>query len=37
LPLPTVWHPGANNPAYRRHVQTVLRRMNRAGWLWQLI
>jgi monofunctional biosynthetic peptidoglycan transglycosylase len=37
LPLPTEWHPGADNRAYRRHVQTVLRRMSRAGWLRQLI
>jgi monofunctional biosynthetic peptidoglycan transglycosylase len=37
LPLPTVWHPGTDLRAYRRHVQTVLRRMSRAGWLWQLI
>jgi monofunctional glycosyltransferase len=37
LPLPTEWHPGADNRAYRRHVQTVLRRMSRAGWLDRLI
>jgi monofunctional biosynthetic peptidoglycan transglycosylase len=37
LPLPVVWHPGADNRAYRRHVQTVLRRMSRAGWLDELI
>jgi monofunctional glycosyltransferase len=37
LPLPADWHPGADNRAYRRHVQTVLRRMSLAGWLWQLI
>ena len=37
LPLPSEWHPGADNRAYRRHVQTVLRRMSKAGWLWQLI
>jgi monofunctional biosynthetic peptidoglycan transglycosylase len=37
LPLPSVWHPGADNRAYRRHVQTVLHRMSQAGWLWQLI
>jgi monofunctional biosynthetic peptidoglycan transglycosylase len=37
LPLPVEWHPGAANRAYRRHVQTVLRRMSKAGWLWQLI
>jgi monofunctional glycosyltransferase len=37
LPLPAEWHPGADNRAYRRHVQTVLRRMSKAGWLWQLI
>jgi monofunctional glycosyltransferase len=37
LPLPTEWHPGSDNRAYRRHVQTVLRRMSRAGWLGRLI
>jgi monofunctional glycosyltransferase len=37
LPLPTAWHPGAASRTYRRHVQTVLRRMSRAGWLRQLI
>jgi len=37
LPFPTEWHPGADNRAYRRHVQTVLRRMSKAAWLWQLI
>jgi len=37
LPSPVEWHPGADNRAYRRHVQTVLRRMSRAGWLTELI
>jgi monofunctional biosynthetic peptidoglycan transglycosylase len=37
LPLPSEWHPGADNRAYRRHVQTVLRRLSKADWLWQLI
>ena len=37
LPLPSAWHPGADNRAYRRHVQTVLHRMSLAGWLWQPI
>ena len=37
LPLPVEWHPGADNRAYRRHVQTVLHRMSKAGWLAQLI
>lgn len=37
LPLPSAWHPGAANRSYRRHVQTVLRRMELAGWLRQLI
>jgi len=37
FPSPVEWHPGADNRAYRRHVQTVLRRMSRAGWLAELI
>jgi monofunctional biosynthetic peptidoglycan transglycosylase len=37
LPLPEKWHPGADSRAYRRHVQTVLRRMAKAGWLSPLL
>jgi monofunctional biosynthetic peptidoglycan transglycosylase len=37
LPYPAGWHPGAASRAYRRHVQTVLRRMNHARWLGSLI
>ena len=37
LPLPEKWHPAADSRAYRRHVQTVLRRMARAGWLAPLL
>lgn len=37
LPLPVEWHPGSDSRAYHRHVQTVLRRMAKAGWLGQLI
>ncbi len=37
LPLPSEWHPGADSRAYRRHVQTILRRMSKASWLGQLI
>ncbi len=37
LPLPAEWHPGSDSRAYRRHVQTIVRRMSKAGWLGQLI
>jgi monofunctional biosynthetic peptidoglycan transglycosylase len=37
LPLPAQWHPGSDSRAYRRHIQTVLHRMNQAGWLSQLL
>jgi monofunctional biosynthetic peptidoglycan transglycosylase len=37
LPLPTEWHPGSPSRAYHRHVQTILRRMSKTAWLWQLI
>jgi monofunctional glycosyltransferase len=33
LPSPTTWHPGAASPAYRRHVDTVRRRMDKADFL----
>ena len=33
LPSPTTWHPGATSPAYRRHVDTVRRRMDKADFL----
>jgi monofunctional biosynthetic peptidoglycan transglycosylase len=33
LPNPTAWHPGATSRAYQRRVDTILRRMDRAGHL----
>lgn len=38
LPKPSAWHPGSESRAYRRRVETVLRRMERAkGWLGPLV
>ncbi|HYB69351.1 MAG TPA: monofunctional biosynthetic peptidoglycan transglycosylase [Candidatus Bathyarchaeia archaeon] len=37
LPNPTAWHPGASNPAYRRRVATIERRMSRAAFLLKQI
>jgi monofunctional biosynthetic peptidoglycan transglycosylase len=33
LPSPAIWHPGAPSAAYRRHTETVRRRMDRAQFL----
>jgi monofunctional biosynthetic peptidoglycan transglycosylase len=33
LPSPTTWHPGSKSPAYRRHAETVRRRMDRVQFL----
>ena len=33
LPSPTTWYPGSGSPAYRRHVESVRRRMDRADFL----
>jgi monofunctional glycosyltransferase len=33
LPSPTTWHPGATGPGYRRHVESVRRRMDKAQFL----
>jgi len=33
LPSPKTWHPGATSPAYRRHVDAVRRRMDKADFL----
>jgi monofunctional biosynthetic peptidoglycan transglycosylase len=35
LPRPGTWHPGAASGAYRRYVADVLRRMDRADFLWR--
>jgi monofunctional biosynthetic peptidoglycan transglycosylase len=37
LPSPRRWHPGAASAAYRRHVESVRRRMDRAQFLRRLI
>jgi len=33
LPAPREWHPGSRSLGYRRHVETVLRRMRNAEWV----
>ncbi len=33
LPDPGGWHPGSTSPAYRRHAQTIRRRMEKATWI----
>jgi monofunctional biosynthetic peptidoglycan transglycosylase len=33
LPAPATWHPGSTRPAYRRHVESIRRRMTRATFL----
>ena len=33
LPSPTTWYPGSSSPAYRRHVESVRRRMDKADFL----
>jgi monofunctional biosynthetic peptidoglycan transglycosylase len=37
LPRPSSWHPGVTSRAYRRHVESILRRMARAEFLWRSI
>ncbi len=37
LPRPTAWHPGVSSRSYRRYVDVILGRMNRATWLWRII
>jgi monofunctional biosynthetic peptidoglycan transglycosylase len=37
LPSPGTWHPGSGSAAYRRHVDAVRRRMDRAQFLRRLI
>ena len=37
LPSPATWHPGASSAAYRRHADTVRRRMDKAVFLRRLI
>jgi monofunctional biosynthetic peptidoglycan transglycosylase len=33
LPSPTIWHPGSSRPGYRRHVESIKRRMAKAVFL----
>ena len=33
LPRPRSWHPGVSSRGYRRRVNTILRRMSKAGYL----
>jgi len=33
LPSPTTWHPGSARPGYRRHVESIKRRMAKANFL----
>jgi monofunctional biosynthetic peptidoglycan transglycosylase len=35
LPRPASWHPGVDDPYYRRYVEDILGRMERAGFLWR--
>ncbi len=37
LPRPATWHPGAGGRGYRRHVERIRGRMDKAQWLWKLI
>ncbi|HEY2992007.1 MAG TPA: biosynthetic peptidoglycan transglycosylase, partial [Methylomirabilota bacterium] len=37
LPSPAAWHPGSSSAAYRRHVEAVRRRMDKAQFLRRLI
>ncbi len=37
LPSPSTWHPGSDRAAYRRHVDAVRRRMDKAQFLRRLI
>lgn len=37
LPSPATWHPGSPSAAYRRHVERVRRRMDRAQFLRRLL
>jgi monofunctional biosynthetic peptidoglycan transglycosylase len=37
LPSPSTWHPGATRPGYRRHADTVRRRMDHSRFLRRVI
>lgn len=37
LPRPKSWHPGVASASYRRYVEEILRRMERATFLWKYV
>lgn len=37
LPRPSTWHPGVESRAYARYVEEILRRMQRAEFLWRYL
>lgn len=37
LPRPKTWHPGVSSRGYANRVETTLRRMGKASWLWKEI
>lgn len=37
LPRPRSWHPGAESRGYRARVELILRRMDKAQFLWRLV
>lgn len=37
LPRPSVWHPGRDTPGYRAAVERILRRMEKAEFLWRRV
>jgi monofunctional biosynthetic peptidoglycan transglycosylase len=37
LPRPSTWHPGVDSRGYTRRVETILRRMGKAEFLWREI
>ena len=37
LPRPRSWHPGDDSRGYRRHVERILRRMDKARWLRRMV
>jgi monofunctional biosynthetic peptidoglycan transglycosylase len=37
LPRPSLWHPGRDTPGYQAAVERILRRMEKAEFLWRLI
>lgn len=37
LPRPSTWHPGAGGRGYRRHLERIRGRMDKAQWLWKAI